>query len=326
MSEWLIEEGIGETRSLLIEGGEAVAAKLEWPGELTAGTKAMAQLIATPAGARRGVAQLENGAQVLIDHLPRELTEGASFALHISRAAIAERGRFKRAHGRYHGPSLTDALPKDQAEANTPLSAAKVVPAFEAGQWEEVWHAASSGSIAFAGGEIVCSVTPAMTVIDIDGEDDPKALALAAVPAITQSLRLFDLGGNIGIDFPTIEAKADRRAVDEALSEALSDWPHERTAMNGFGFVQLVARLEGPSLLHRFATSRTGLCARYALRAGERAQGNGPMLELRVHPALKAKLKPQWIEELTRRTGKQVRIETDPALALEAPHAQILST
>ncbi|MEM6266101.1 MAG: ribonuclease, partial [Pseudomonadota bacterium] len=97
-----------------------------------------------------------------------------------------------------------------------------------------------------------------------------------------------------------------------------------RTAMNGFGLVQLVARLEGPSLLHRFATSRTGLCARFAVRIAERAVGAGPMLLLTIHPALKAKLKPDWLDELARRTGKQLRIETDPALALEAPQAQII--
>ena len=164
-----------------------------------------------------------------------------------------------------------------------------------------------------------------MTVIDIDGALPPRELALAAVPAIAKALRWFDLGGNIGIDFPTLEAKADRRAVDEALAKALSDWSHERTAMNGFGFVQIVARLEGPSLLHRFAASRVGMCARYALRLAERAQGTGPILLLTVHPALNSKLKPEWLEELAKRTGREVRIETNPALALEAPQAQIIA-
>ena len=280
----------------------------------------MAQLTTKLAGAKRGVATLENGTQVLVDHLPPELTEGASMALRISRAAIAERGRLKRAHGRYLAPTL----PKDDAALYTQALEGKHVPHFEAGLWEEVWHAASSGSISFAGGEILCSVTPAMTVIDIDGDLGPRELALSAIPAIAKALEWFDLGGNIGIDFPTVQAKADRRAVDEALGAALAVWPHERTAMNGFGFVQIVARLEGPSLLHRFSTSRVGMCARYALRVAERSQGTGPVLELRVHPALRAKLKPEWIEELTRRSGRQVRIETDPGLALEAPQAQIL--
>mgnify|MGYP006979934285 CR=1 FL=1 len=141
-------------------------------------------------------------------------------------------------------------------------------------------------------------------VIDIDGSAAPRELALAAIPAIAQALRWFDLGGNIAIDFPTLQAKADRRAVDEALGEALDGWPHERTAMNGFGLVQLVARAEGPSLLHRFATSRVGMCARYALRQAERAEGTGRTLLLTVHPALKAKLREEWLTELAKRTVK----------------------
>lgn len=319
MAEWLIEEGIGERRALLIEAGEVLAAKIEWPGELSAGQVHACQLTTRKQGKRRGTATLKNGAEVLVDHLPPHVSEGVSGYVRVTRAAIAERGRFKRAQGRWcddTSDGLREAAPALEGQLARP---------FVAGDWEEVWHAASSGSIAVAGGELLCSVTPAMTVIDIDGDLPPRELALAAVPAIAKALKWFDMGGNIGIDFPTLEAKTDRRAVDEALADALADWPHERTAMNGFGFVQIVARLEGPSFLHRFATSRVSMCARYALRVAERAQGTGPAILLTVHPALKAKLKPEWLEELAKRTGREVRIETNPALALEAPSAQILS-
>ena len=161
-------------------------------------------------------------------------------------------------------------------------------------------------------------------VIDIDGDLPAPELALAAVPAIASTLRRFDLAGSIGIDFPTLSEKAHRRAVDDALGQALDDWPHERTAINGFGFVQIVARLDGPSLLHRFATSRVGMAARMALRRVEMADGPGVTL-LTVHPALKAKLKPEWLAELERRTARQVRIETDPGLAIEAATAQVIA-
>lgn len=312
---WLIEEGIGETRQLLIEAGEVVAARLQWPGDLAAGSIHKAQLTHKAQGARRGTVTLENGREALVDQLPKTLTQGASGTVRCVRAEIAERGRFKLPQTRW----------VEGNEPPPPPPASQTTRRFDAGHWEEVWHAASSGSIAFSGGEILCAVTPGMTVIDIDGTLPPRELALAAVPAIAKALRWFDMGGNIGIDFPSLEAKSDRRVVDEALAQALSDWPHERTAMNGFGFVQLVARLEGPSLLHRFATSRVGMCARYALRVAERAEGIGPVLLLSIHPALKAKLKPEWVEELAKRTGREVRIEVNPALALEAPQAQIVT-
>lgn len=96
--------------------------------------------------------------------------------------------------------------------------------------------------------------------------------------------------------------------------------------MNGFGFVQLVARLEGPSLLHRFATARLGASARMALRQAELAadQGTGRVLQLTVHPALKAKLDQAWLDELARRTGRVLDIAFDPTLAIETANTQLV--
>ncbi|WP_394731069.1 ribonuclease E/G [Altererythrobacter sp. GH1-8] len=314
---WLVERGIGEDRALLMDGEHVLGAKLRWPGEMFAGQHIEAQLTSKPSGARRGVATLPNGQDILVDHLPPDLTEGQRVSLTITRAPIAERGRLKKAQGRYTSTRLADAPEW--------LAGARETREFAEGAWEDIWHTASSGEIQFEGGSLLFSVTPAMTLIDVDGDGSPRDVALAAAPVIARWLNLFDLGGNIGIDFPTVEAKADRKAVDAALDQALADWPHERTAMNGFGFVQIVARLEGPSLLHRFATSRTGMCARMALRQAELAQGTGNMLLLSIHPALKAKLKPEWLEDLSRRTGRQIEIETDPSLALEGVSAQMIS-
>ncbi|GAB4473832.1 MAG: hypothetical protein OHK0018_04150 [Erythrobacter tepidarius] len=317
MAEWLIEEGIAETRALMVQGERVLAAKLMWPGERAAGTRCTGRLAAKLTGTRRGVALLDDGTEALVDHLPPQVTEGQSLDLVITRAALAERGRFKRAQTRVaaaDAPSPAPVWPDG-----------RVVRRFPSGLWDEVWHAASSGSIAFPDGEILVSVTPAMTVIDVDGIGTARAAALGAVPAIAQALAWFDLGGSIGIDFPTLPSKQDRRALDEALGAALDHWPHERTAMNGFGFVQLVARLTGPSLLHRFATARLGMAARMALRRAELASdgGTGRVLELTVHPALNAKLKAPWLAELARRTGREVRVALDPALAIEAAHAQL---
>lgn len=314
MAEWVVEQGIGESRALLLEGDKVLAAKLRWPGEITAGESFEGKLLRK--SGTRGLAQHPSGREILVDKLPRDAGEGASYRFTVTRAAMAERGRFK----------LPAARPAEAAGTTTSdyFASAKSVRHFPSGAWEEIWHAASSGEVGFAGGALLFAVTPGMTVIDIDGELSPRELALAAVPELARWLRLFDLGGSIGIDFPTLAAKADRKAVNAALDEALDGWPHERTAMNGFGFVQIVARLEGPSLLHRFATSRVGMAARMALRRAEQVEGPGATL-LTVHPALKARLKPEWCAELERRTARPVRIDSDPGLAIEAAAAQIVA-
>ncbi|RGP40834.1 hypothetical protein BPTFM16_01126 [Altererythrobacter insulae] len=318
LADWQVERGIGEDRALLLNGDEVLAAKVYWPGELFAGQIVNATLVSRTSGSSRGTAEIEQGTKVLLDRIPPSLSEGSALEIAITRPPIAERGRLKLAQGR-----VTDGILRGKKSPFDGLDA-QTTRRFPSGAWEEVWQAAASGQLEFAGGSLTFSVTPAMTLIDIDGDLPPRELALASVPAIVQGLRWFDLGGSIGIDFPTVSAKEDRKAVDEALSAALFDWPHERTAMNGFGFVQIVARHDGPSLLHRFASSRVGICARNALRIGELSEGHGPVLLLTVHPALHAKLKGNWINELARRTGKEVRIETDPSLALEAAQAQII--
>ncbi|NCP15240.1 MAG: ribonuclease [Sphingomonadales bacterium] len=320
MPDWLIEEGIGETRALLVAGERLLAAKVFWPGELRAGQRATGRLTSKLKGAQRGVALLDGGTEALVDHLPHAISEGQVIDFVITRAPLAERGRLKRAQAR--------VMTADTPSPLSPFPGGRTVRRFAAGLWEDVWHAASSGSLDFAGGEVLASVTPAMTVIDIDGIGAPRDVALAAVPAVARACAWFEIGGNIGIDFPTLATKADRRTVDEALDTALTGWPHERTAMNGFGFVQLVARLEGPSLLHRFGTSRLDAAARMALRRAEvSAEGaTGRTVLLTVHPALKSRLKPEWLDELARRTGRVVEIAVDPALAIEAANAQLLSS
>jgi ribonuclease G len=317
LSEWLVEDGIGESRAVRIERGRIVAARIRWPGELVSGHIEDAVLVSRAAGSSRGTARFASGEEALVDKLPKSASEGAPIRLEVTRGALGERGRLKRAQAR---PS--DAEPRTLSLADSLVAErhdVRVVHRFPEGDWDELLAEVFAREIAFAGGALVFAPTPAMLVIDIDGTHGPRELALAAIPAFADAVHRFELGGSIGIDFPTLDRKDDRRAVDNALAEALAGWPHERTAMNGFGFVQLVARLERPSLLHR---PQTALAARALLRRAEMLEGAGALL-LSGHPALEAQLAP-WLAELARRTGREVRWESNPALAIASPQAQLM--
>lgn len=312
MAEWLVEEGIGEHRAVLVEGGEIVAARLRWPGGLEAGQVEDAVLVSRITGSPRGTARFANGEEALVDGLPREASEGARVRLLVTRSALHEAARRK----------LARARPTDGPARPAPTLAqeldARIVEQFDG--WDELWAEAIQQCVEFSGGSLAVEPTAALTAIDIDGNLQPKALALAAVPAIARTVCRFDLSGSIVIDFPGLEAKSDRREIDAALAAALEDWPHEATAMNGFGLVQLVARRERPSLLE-LLDRWPDAAVRLLLRRAERVREPGALL-LTAPRQIQRAMAATWELELARRTGRQIRWQIDDTLAPWACFAQ----
>lgn len=323
-AHWLVEEGIGEHRAILLEGGTIAAARLDWPGGLSPGQIENAVLAARHAGTKRGVVKFADGNEALVDRLPSDATEGATIRVMVTRAAMVESGRTKLPHVRpataplRPAPTLAERLRETGDEV-------RIVRRFPGDEWPELFAEAWEGTVAFAGGSLIITPTPAMTLIDIDGILPARKLAQAAVPAIATAIRRFDLAGSIGIDLPGLERKEDRRTIDLMLAEALTDWPHEATAMNGFGFVQLVARLETPSILQRLRADRAGAAARMLLRQAEGIESPG-RLALTCHPAIRAAIRPEWETELARRTGRPIVWIEDRNLAFIGGFAQAVSS
>ncbi|KUR70167.1 ribonuclease [Novosphingobium fuchskuhlense] len=334
MPEWLIEQGIGEDRAVLVDAGEIVAARVVWDEPWRVGAIAEARLVSRIPGTRRAVVRLPDGTEALGEGFDPALTEGRPVMVRVTRSAIAEKGRTKLPQVRPAAREEPRPAPSLQEELAAGPCPVRSVPihgtAFAEAGWDDLVAEALTGEVSFAGGSLVISPTPAMTLIDIDGPPPLPALALAAVPAAVQALLRLDIAGSVGIDFPSLAEKAQRQAIDAALAAALAGagagtgWQGERTGMNGFGFVQLVSRLERPSLVARFARSPAAAAARRLLRQGERVAQPGVLL-LTAHPAVRRAMRADWEAELTRRTGRRIQWHEDAALAPSATFAQAIA-
>ena len=175
--------------------------------------------------------------------------------------------------------------------------------------------------IDFPGGELRMSLTPAMTLFDVDGFLPPVELAMAGAEAAADAIRRLDIGGSIGIDLPTLPSREDRLRAVAAL-DAVLPRPFERTAVNGFGFLQVIRRRERRSLPELMQWDPVGAAARDLLRTAERGIG---ACELVAAPAVIARLRanPDWLETLARRIGGPVALREDASLTTWRSHVHV---
>ena len=319
---WIVEHGIGETRAALVGQATILAAQIERPGALRAGTVADARLIKIVAPGRVGLVAFAGGGEALLQPFPPSLTEGAPLVVEVTREAIGHKRPLCRAvpadRSRGDGPDLPTRLAKSGGAVRTLLPHED--DALEEAGWSELIEEAGTGAIAFPGGALLMSLTPAMTVFDVDGSLSPDALATAGAAAAGRAIRRLDIAGSIGIDLPTTANRTARLAAAAALDAALPP-PFERTAVNGFGFLQVVRPQQRPSLPQMIAADPTGAAARALLRAAERVRGAGSRT-LSANPAVIARLQaePEWLRMLGRRVGAAVILRGVAGLAIGAGH------
>ena len=324
MAEWLYEEGIGENRAALVDDSEIVEAQVELPGEIRAGSILGARLTHILIPGRRGIASLRSGGEALLEPLPPRLTEGTALRVEIVREKLPEAGRAKLPKCRVTdaaeraGPTLLERVRASgvAVESLGPFSADRLQ---ELG-WSQLIEEAATGEVAFDGGALRISLTPAMTLIDVDGPQEPRALAIAGAAAAGRAIRRLGIGGSIGIDLPTLPARDDRQAAAAAFDSALP-MPFERTAVNGFGFLQIVRRRERPSLAELVQGDPAGAAARLLLREAERAPGGGERT-LYGAPAVIGRLRdnPDWLQRLERHLGAPARLREEAGLAIFGGH------
>jgi hypothetical protein len=309
--EWLIERGIGETRSVLIEGGRILEARILRDGVVAAGTVLAARLKSV---GRNAVAMV-GGQEYLLPKGAPGVTEGAGLSIEVTREALGGAEPWKRPLARATDTKAQPAPKMRGRELQFPAASDEL----EAAGWSDLLDEARSGLIGFPGGELRISPTPAMTLIDIDGNLHPAELAVAGARAAAAAIRRQGIGGSIGIDLPTVDSKAIRLAAAEAIDEFLPK-PFERTAVNGFGFLQIV-RPRTHASLFELAADRPLFETTAVLRRAAREVGS---IRLAVHPAVVAVLerRQEWLDRLSMQVGGAVTLRADPLIAISAGHAE----
>jgi hypothetical protein len=325
LPEWLVEKGIGESRAALVDNGRIVEARIQLEGTIPAGTVIEARLIDTGTHGRNGVARTSDGTEYLLPFIPRELTEGQEISIEVTRSPIPGPEPWKRPlakatfHDRTRPRSLAGQLRKAGEEARELTLPASTDELGEAG-WNDVLEEARSGVVQFADGSLSLFVTPAMTLIDVDGRLPPADLMVCGAEEATRSIRRLDVIGSIGIDLPTVGSKAARQKAAEAI-DAILPPPFERTAVNGFGFVQIVRPRSRASLLE-LAQDRAAFETRALLRRAA-FEPAGPK-RLVAHPLVIGVIEEQtaWIDALARQLGGPVSLRADAALPMSGGYAE----
>jgi hypothetical protein len=318
--EWLVERGIGETRAALVDQGEIIEARIELDGAVPAGSIIQARLVNNGTNGRNAIAVGEGGAEYLLPRGAARATQGATLTIEVTREAIPGPESWKRPLARMTDKALTAAAPlSERLQGNEIAFPAPQDRLVEAG-WDDLVDQARTGAIAFAGGELRISPTPAMTLIDVDGYLSPDDLAVLGAAEAARAIRRLDIGGSIGIDLPTAGSKAGRQAAAHAI-DAVLPLPFERTAVNGFGFIQIVRPRSRASLVE-LARDQAAFEARVLLRRAA-FEMPGPK-RLVGPPALIAVLEtqPDWFDALSRQAGGSVSLRADPNLPISGGYAE----
>jgi hypothetical protein len=312
LPEWLVERGIGETRSARIADGEIVEARIQLDGIARAGTRLAARL---KTSRPQAIADAQ-GEDYLLPKGAPGIAEGGTLTIEVTRERIPGSEPWKRALARV----------TDEAPSNQPLNqgAGEIVPitgdALGGAGWSDLIDEARSGLVRFAGGELRISATPAMTLIDVDGHIPVDELAVVGAAAAALAILRLDIGGSIGIDLPTIQGKEKRQQAAVPIDSILPQ-PFERTAVNGFGFVQIVRPRVRASLIE-LAADRAGFEARALLR---RVALDPPgSKRIVAHPNVIQLLnrRTDWLETLARQIGGAVALRSDPSLTIFGGYAE----
>lgn len=312
LPKWLYEEGIGENRAILVEDGQIIALRIERCFGKYSGPKhgAIVNAKLQKKHGNGGFILLDDGGTAIIKKWPLTLTEGQSLNVEIVRERLCERTREKLPiaiaceRDIQRAPSLWDRINASQTHVQN--CAPHEGDIFAQYGWYEILDQAEQGLFPFTNGQLIVEQCTAMTIIDVDGDENKLILAKAAAKACAKVIRLFDLQSMVGIDFPTIESRKDRTRIAEIFDDNMM-LDYERTGVNGFGFMQIIMKSMRPSLLELLRRDRAANVALMVLRHAEfeACQSMSSQMNITLHPEIFNLLSSHdWMDILSKRTGR----------------------
>lgn len=227
-------------------------------------------------------------------------TEGARIVYEITRENIAEPGRVKPAEGKEIDrlPSMTDVngLWNDRLRRLAEIGTAPIVKHFG-----DCFDSAIAGSSRTGDATVHFQRTKAGLVFDVDGIGDPFAINAAAAQEIARLLRLYQIGGMAIVDFIAVDSKSRRQEIADIFDAASvpDGRVYERSAVNGFGLMQIVRSKPRPSVLDQlFGTRIAALSdetqALWLYRDVARSSGFGPRIVTTNENIASLMLSPKW--------------------------------
>jgi hypothetical protein len=270
------DDAPGERRAAFVENGNIVEIHIQRDALWALGE----------CGAGRIDRKTPSGAYVIADDNSELLLrskmgapEGARIMFEVTREAIAEPGRNKPPEIILREGVCEPLMGKD---ALWEARLASLGPSAINASIADGFDVAISGQSQLGDVTISFQRTKAGLVFDIDGIGDAFAINMIAATEIARLLRLYQVGAMVLIDFVSMESKAQRTQIAEAFDAAsVADLrPFERTAINGYGMMQVVRARPRPSVLDQlFGTRIAALSdetqAYWLLRAVAESHGFG---------------------------------------------------
>ena len=276
LTELWHDDAPGERRAALVEHGNIVEVYIQRDMHWVLGEGGEGRIDRkTPSGA---YVVADDGSELLLRSKISD-PDGTLVAFEVVREAISEPGRIKLPEVK-----LRDTVSGD-LDQKADLWARRIALL---GQKSLTAPIAEGFDIALAGqsriGDVTISFqrTKAGLVFDVDGIGDAFVINGIAATEVARLLRLYQIGAMVMVDFVAMESKAQRTEIAEIFdAAAASDGrPFERTAINGFGMMQVVRARPRPSVLdHLFGTRIAALSdetqAHWLLRAVAQSSGFG---------------------------------------------------